>query len=103
MEPGDTITYTLTVGNDSDATGDLVNPQITDCVPFSSHLVVDNIVLGAGWSLEAGTPIVGGCTPTAPATAGSGTNDPRTNLAFRSGGPRRLDHLIQLMRGDGHD
>jgi uncharacterized repeat protein (TIGR01451 family) len=77
MQPGDTITYTLVAANNSDATDVLVDPQLTDCVPFSSHLVVSNILAGGsplpanGWALEALTP--GGCTPTAPNTPNSGT------------------------------
>ena len=77
LEPGDTITYTLVAANDDDATDVLVDPQLTDCVPFSSHLVVSNLLAGGsplptnGWSIEAFT--VGGCTPTSPNTANSGT------------------------------
>ena len=77
VEPGKTITYTLTAANNIDATGDLVNPQITDCVPNSAKLTVGNVVLGAGWTLEVGpiTPItpITPCTPTLPNVAGSGT------------------------------
>ena len=80
LEPGDTITYSIEVENNSDATAVLENPQIIDCVPFSSHLVVDNIradgaLLDANdWSLEElSTSPAGGCTPTSPNTPGSGT------------------------------
>ena len=62
IEPGQTITYTLVAGNDADATGPLVQPQISDCVPFSSHLVVGTISLGAGWTAEVGAPPVTACT-----------------------------------------
>lgn len=65
LEPGETITYTLVVENDSDATDVLTDPQITDCVPDSTHLTVGNILAGGsplpadGWSLEFLTPL--GC------------------------------------------
>lgn len=62
LEPGDTITYTLTVGNDVDATGDLESGFIvTDCVPDADHLVVSNVVTGSDWSYAA-SPF-GTCTP----------------------------------------
>jgi len=72
VEPGKTVTYTLTAANKIDATGDLVNPQITDCVPNSANLTVGNVVLGAGWSIEAG-PTPSSCTPTLPSGANTGT------------------------------
>ncbi len=78
LEPGETITYTLTASNNSDATGALINPQLTDCVPDSDHLVVSNLRANGvalpsnGWSVEAG-PTLHGCTPTQPSTANSGT------------------------------
>ncbi|MGB8858143.1 MAG: SdrD B-like domain-containing protein [Ilumatobacteraceae bacterium] len=78
IEPGQTITYSLVAANNIDATGDLVNPQLTDCVPDSSRLVVSNLRAGGvalpanGWTIESG-PTPNSCTPTAPATANSGT------------------------------
>lgn len=62
LEPGETITYTLVVADNIDATDVLVDPQVVDCVPDSAHLTVDNIradgvLLPAnGWSVEALTP-----------------------------------------------
>lgn len=50
FEPGDTVTYTLTVGNDADATGPLVAPRIVDCVPSATYLSVGNVTLGDGWT-----------------------------------------------------
>ncbi|MDO8391392.1 MAG: SdrD B-like domain-containing protein [Actinomycetota bacterium] len=70
LEPGQTVSYSVVVANDSDATEVLVNPQVTDCVPDSDHLTVSNIA-GVNWTVETLTPA--GCTPTAPNTAGSGT------------------------------
>ena len=67
IDLGATVTYTLTASNNSDSTGDLVNPRLTDCVPDSSRLVVSNLRAGGvalpagGWTLVALTP--GGCTP----------------------------------------
>lgn len=55
FEPGDTVTYTLSIGNNGDATGPLVDPRVVDCVPNAQYLEVSNIVLGAGWA--------GGATP----------------------------------------
>ena len=75
VEPGQTITYTLVAGNDADATGPLVNPQISDCVPLNSHLVVDNVSLGANWSTETGP------SPVVPCTAADGTTG--TTLQFQ--------------------
>jgi len=78
LEPGGTITYTLTAANNIDATSVLVDPQITDCVPDSAHLVVSNLRAGGvalpanGWTIETG-PTPSSCTPTAPNAANSGT------------------------------
>ena len=78
LDPGATITYTLTAENNIDATDILSNPQITDCVPDSAHLVVSNLRAGGvalpanGWSIEAG-PTPSSCTPTGPNAANSGT------------------------------
>lgn len=50
FEPGDTVTYTLTVRNDGDATGPLVDPRVVDCVPSAEYLTVTSESLGTGWS-----------------------------------------------------
>lgn len=47
-QPGQTATYTVRVNNSGDATGDLVDPYVTDCVP--GHLIVQDRTLGAGWA-----------------------------------------------------
>lgn len=78
LEPGQTITYTLTASNSGDATGPMNDPQLDDCVPDSAHLVVGNVRANGvplpsnGWSLEAG-PTPNSCTPTLPAATNSGT------------------------------
>ena len=53
-QPGQNATYTLRVTNNVDATGDLVNPYIEDCVP--AHFTVQGTpTLGSGWT--AGSPL----------------------------------------------
>ncbi|MDO8365075.1 MAG: SdrD B-like domain-containing protein [Actinomycetota bacterium] len=78
IDPGTTVTYSLVAANASDSTASLVDPQLTDCVPYSAAMVVSNLRAGGvplpanGWALEFG-PTPGSCTPTTPATPNSGT------------------------------
>ena len=54
-QPGQTNTYTITIGNSADATGDLVDPYVEDCVP-APFLVQGAPTLGPGWSVGAPLP-----------------------------------------------
>ena len=78
LDPGATITYTLVAANNIDATDVLVDPQVTDCLPDSAHLVVSNLRAGGsplpanGWAVESG-PTPSSCTPTGPSAPNSGT------------------------------
>jgi len=54
-QPGQTNTYTIRIDNSADATGDLVDPYVEDCVP-AHFLVQGTPTLGAGWSVGAPLP-----------------------------------------------
>lgn len=57
-QPGQTNTYTITLDNSADATGDLVAPFVEDCIP--AHFLLQGApTLGAGWSLGAPLPTCG--------------------------------------------
>ncbi|MDQ2677701.1 MAG: hypothetical protein M3Y51_03080 [Actinomycetota bacterium] len=62
-QPGQTNTYGIRVDNSADATGDLVDPYVEDCVP--EHFIVQGApTLGAGWSVGSPLPTCdAGATP----------------------------------------
>ena len=68
-QPGQTDVYTINLYNDGDATGNLVNPYVEDCVP-DYFTVQGSPTLGSGWSI--GTPLP---------TCGSGETPLRFNYA----------------------
>lgn len=53
---GGSITYTITAANDDDATGVLEGLIVTDCVPDSAHLTVDDVTVGTGWTYQDPPP-----------------------------------------------
>ena len=53
-QPGQTTTYTLSIGNSADATANVVNPYIEDCVP-DFITIQGTPTAGSGWSV--GTPL----------------------------------------------
>ena len=60
-QPGQNVTYTLQVGNSRDATGNLVNPEITDCVPANLNVDALSITAPSPWTADpAGTCGPGG-------------------------------------------
>jgi uncharacterized repeat protein (TIGR01451 family) len=50
--PGDTISYRITVDNSADATGNLTDPVVTDCIAATTYMRAPVIALGAGWSTD---------------------------------------------------
>ena len=53
-QPGQSTTYSVRVTNNQDATGDLVNPVVSDCVP--DFFDVQPITLTGSWSTGPGLP-----------------------------------------------
>lgn len=80
LAPGDTITYTLALRNDLDATGTLTQLTVTDCVPDAAHLIVSNVATSTGWTgVITGNP----CTPAVnPPLAGHGTTGTELTFTF---------------------
>ena len=52
VTPGDTVHYTIVVRNDIDATGNLTDPVVTDCMARTDYFSVANLILGAGWTQD---------------------------------------------------
>jgi len=46
--PGGKITYEINLANIADATGDLVKPTVTDCVPSNDYFHVENVRFASG-------------------------------------------------------
>ena len=52
VAPGDTISTWIRVTNGADATGDLTDPVIVDCVARTAYMRDPVLTLGAGWSTD---------------------------------------------------
>ncbi len=59
--PGDTISYSVTLRNDADATGDLVDPVVTDCAAETAYFLDPVVTPGANWTQDL-TYVDGTCT-----------------------------------------
>ena len=73
--PGDTIAYSITLRNDPDATGDLVDPVVTDCAAETDYFLPPVVTVGTNWTQD------GAYTDSACTSAGG------TPLRFTWSGP----------------
>ena len=62
--PGDTLTYHVVAGNSGDATADLVDPIIRDCIPAKLAFQPGSFA-GSGWTLASWSTSNPSCTGTA--------------------------------------
>jgi uncharacterized repeat protein (TIGR01451 family) len=53
VTPGDTISYRIQVSNGGDATANLTDPIVTDCVARTAYMRDPVVAAGSGWTVDA--------------------------------------------------